>query len=437
MILNILLLRGFLMVFVSKTTLPILIVFSLIAQPLHSMKPTYYSRKHVPRYGVVDDAVAIEAGKAVAGIAIIGGIGYGLYKLCDWLFSKSNEAIIKDAAKCVDGVHQRYDACIEMFEQQLGFPGNHSERKQILFHNDEQFLYNLELIHKQSASSLLRPTQNTINQLRATSDEVNSRLQSLRSKRKEYMHVLVQMEDLSIEAGLLLEKLSFMAEYLQTNEAYFTTFELESRLLHVYEVEMHALSNYAKNPAMVREAIRSAIMSGAATTGSLYPYMRYIEKCDSDCRQLERALEMLTLAYANRFNAASQLAANLRAIYRMILTEDAYRQELRDYERAQLEKQRIEAEKSKAAAAHAQAAAAHAQACAMQQQVWELQKQNQLHAHQIQVEKERNALIGVQTVINAINPPPATEVHVYVEAPAQNQPVYYAQPPTAPFAVWE
>jgi|GEM_PF-5383625 hypothetical protein len=427
------------MVFVSKTTLSILVVFSLFTQPLHSMKNAYpyYSRKHVPRYGAVDNAVALEAGKAVAGIAIIGGIGYGIYKLCDWLFSKSNDAIIKDGTTCVTAVHQRYDSCIEMFEQQIGFPGHPQERKQILARINEQFLYNLELIHKQTASSLLRPTQTTINQLRATCDEVNGRLQSLRNKRKEHVHILVQMEDLSIEAGLLLEKLSFMAEYLQANEAYFTTFELESRLLHTYEVEIHALQMYANNPAMLREAIRSAIMSGAATTGSLYPYMRYIEKCDADCRHLERALEMLTPAYANRFTAASQLAANLRAIYRMIITEDAYRRELRDYERAQLEKQRIEAEKSKAAAAHAHAAAAHAQACAMQQQVWELQKQNQLHAHQIQVEKERNALIGVQTVINAINPPPAPEVHVHVEVPAQNQPVYYVQPPTAPFAVWE
>lgn len=388
-------------------------LLSVSISQTHAMhyKPSY------PKYGApVSDPVQ-DAGKIALGVGCLAAVGYGIYKVCDWLFTPTNEQIIKDSSNTLSEAYKRAGYLIDFFENTMSIPQNIRDQKQVISTVNEPVLYQfstLLLQRKDSIDGAISTIENTIYYLGKSRNAMADRLKNL-YKRHEFPGIISQLESLEQETAQMLTRAEFVREYLATHKKYFSLYERETYLLSAYAQEVDALDRYAGYPDSLRSAIQMCVMKYANMHHASYPYMKYIETINNDCSSLERLIESASRNYANRLNAACLLAQKLRAVYSMLLIADAYHQEMRDYERAQIEKQRVEAERAKAAAAQAQAQAAQAHAAAAQQQVWAMQQQNALQAEKNRIDNERNAIMVAQTLVNAVVAPPAPQYNVFIQ----------------------
>ena len=357
-----------------------------------------------------------DIGEAVLVVGVLAGIGYGAYKLCNWLFSKTDEQIARESSDTLTQAHVRFDSLLSFFERSLGAIPQSPHAQTVLMHNaNEVFLYDYATILLQTktyAETIISDINYTVSSLKSLENTVVNRLDNLQ-RYDSSANIFIQLQAISEELYKYRTTLEFIRNYLDCHRTYFSLFEREAQCMSYYDFELKAMDEHAGNSVYLKEVLRVSIMRHANKNNSFYPYMDYINKLQSDYCALERAIHGIAHSYNNRITVAQTLFHKMNFIYNLLLIDDAYRQELRDYERAQIEKQRLEAEKAKATAATAHAMAAQAQAAAMQQQVWELQKQNTLHAQQIQATHDQNALIAAQTIVNAINPP-QEEIHIYV-----------------------
>jgi len=374
-------------------------------------KPIY------PKYGAPADDPVRDAGKFALGVGCLAAVGYGIYKVCDWLFTPTNEQILKDTSTTLNEAHKRAGYLIDFFENSIGIPQNIRDQKRIINTVNEPVLYQFAMLivqRKDSIDGAVSTIENTVYYLSKSRNSIADRLKKL-YKHQEFPGIIAQLESLEQETAHMLICAEFVRDYLAAHKKYFTLYELEMRLLTTYAQELESLDRYAGYPDSLRPAIQMCVMKYANMHHASYPYMRYIEIINSDCSSLERLIDCISQNYTNRLGAARLLAQKLRAIYSMLLIADAYHQEMRDYERAQIEKQRIEAERAKAAAAQAQAQAAQAHAAAAQQQVWAMQQQNALQAEKNRIDNERNAILVAQTLVNAVVQPPAPQYNVFIQ----------------------
>lgn len=82
--------------------------------------------------------------KVIAGVGCIAAIGYGLYKLYDWLFSPTNETLLQNSLNALQDSRLRYADVIRFMDGQVaGIPVNVAEQKQLINGFSEATLYEL------------------------------------------------------------------------------------------------------------------------------------------------------------------------------------------------------------------------------------------------------------------------------------------------------
>lgn len=335
--------------------------------------------------------------------AVVGGIaavGYGVYKFFNWLFTPSDEKIIQQGVDALNHAHTFYDGTIEFMSSHCnGISDNVYEQQRCIKTVNEPLLYEYAVTYKQDAyiGSVLINMQHAVDSLQSAHAALAGRIKKL-CKNNGDPQTMNHMQQLDKEIVAILGRLEFVYEYFNHHQNYFTLFEAEARIMRAYESELQALSQYPINTPYVREVIRSSVMQGATPCHG-YPYMRYIDRIQADCGALGSALNSLSYHYAHRFAAAGSLLQNIKSIHALVVVEDAYHQELRDYKKEQLERQRLEAQRAQAAAA--------------QQQACEMQRQNRLHAEQLRLDAERNAIMAAQTIAQVINPPQPAQVNLF------------------------
>lgn len=370
----------------------------------------------LPRYH--QPSQAEELGKAALVIGCIAAVGYGFYKLCDWLFTKTDIQVLQEGQAALKDAEQMSRPYLDFFEHNVGNLLDAAVNREIMYALNEGLLYKFAVAHAFRTSlehSILNSLFAARSNAKAAHSMVLERIHTLR-KKNDHTGMIAQLEAVQHQLQDAITRINFVYEYLHQHRSYYALLLNEYSVMKQHEYELSAFAQYAQNPVMLREILRVAVMR-QATSQMTYPYMNYIQKMQSVIQQLDHQINSLSCNYPERRSAAHSLLTNLNAMYNMLIIEDAYRQELRDYERAQLEKQRIEAEQAKAAAAQAAAHAAQVQANAMQAQAWELQKQNQLYAQQNQlqaqqnrIEQDRNVILTAQTIVDVVNP---RQVHVY------------------------
>lgn len=388
------------------------LVMVLLGSNINAMD-YFHPRVHVHHR---HNSQAEDLGKAVVAVGCIAAIGYGFYKLCDWLFSKTDVQVLQEAQNANNAAEKATNAYVEFFERKWGvFSSLSSTQKREIMHSlDEGILYQFAVAHAFRNSveyTILRDLSNSLTNAKAAHSMVVERVHKLH-KKKDVTGMVTQLEAMQQVLQETIARIEFVYEYLHQHRSYYALINKEYQLLKRYENELNALKQFDSNPSALRESLRIAVMSHAHSRMT-YPYMKYIKTMGLEISDLSNQIDSLSCHYPERMAAARTLLARLQSIYNMLIIEDAYRQELRDYERAQLEKQRIEAEQAKAAAAQAAAHAAQVQANAMQQQAWEMQKQNQLYAQQNQLQAEQNAILATQVIVDAVNPKPKQEVYIY------------------------
>lgn len=339
-----------------------------------------------PRYSHHHNSNSPTVVETVAAIGIVAAVAYGFYKLCDWLFTKTDEQILHESRLCWSSAYDNTKKYIDVLKEGIGaFPESRKEQQKVIKQVDEDFLYQCALKKMYISSHTLSGYAQQV----ADAGHASSKRAADLSKKQPHLPIIIKLEKVSNELGELHTQIVFAAEFMREHESYFDLFELESHQLIAYEFELSSLDYHANNPLYLREALRMAVMKKAAHERVSYPYMKYVEDMEREIKNLKHHIDRLAYAYHNRAKGAHLLLQRLDTIYNIVVSEDAYRQELRDYKKEMLERERIAAEQAKAqaAAVQAQAAvsqahAAHMQAQAMQQQANALHQQNQLQQQQ-------------------------------------------------------
>lgn len=310
--------------------------------------------------------------QTIAAVGIIAAATYGVYKFCQWLFSKTDEQILHEARVCYEQALSATGTGIEVIHEGVGeFPESRKEQHNIIRNMSEDFLYQSAIAKLYSYShSFVKHEQEVAYAVCMVQD----RIAKIHEKAL-HCPILKELKEMHSDLSHLRFELAFCRDFLKEHTAYYELFELEAHAMGTYEFEINAVDSYADNPPYLREAMRMAVMKKASHNRISYPFMAYIEMLERDMKNLESHMKNLPSRYHNRFKGAQRLLQKLDTAYNIVVSEDAYRQELRDYKKEMLERERIAAEQAKAHAAHLQAQA-------LQQQAYEMHKQNKLQQQQ-------------------------------------------------------
>ena len=367
----------------------------------------HYTRMHSGTNGVA---------KTVLGVGILAAVGYGLYKLFDWLFTESDQQLLSRCEYAAQRVHDECDNLIMFFSHHAIIPTTLNAKKNCIESLHEPFLNQCQELFtakKQLVKDRIYILDRYISDLCSVQSSLTNRITQLQARNKSSVHIY-QMEKLHEKVVVLLETVEFIRSYLNYHVSYFEIAQLYTQLVSKYEPMLSVLSQYGTSSTQFAQALSITIMSTAAQSGDTFAYMHYAQDLSNDLERIKRLYNDLPYNYSNIASNTRILLQNLTVIYQTIIVDSKYHQELRDYERVCLEKQRIEIEQSKAYAAHMQANAARVQAEAMQHQAQELSAQNYLHAQQLQVDQQRNALLHTQNYLSAVTAMQKPEVYVYM-----------------------
>lgn len=387
---------------IAKKFLSLLLLFSVSFQVSYAAYPPYGHDHYRRSSGEFENVAA-----AVVSVGCLAAIGYGVYKLCDWLFTPTNERLLKDGIDAISHAHRQHDATIFFVESHFScIPDQIRDQKKLVQGINEPLLYEYAISHKRNTSidSILSGISGSIAVLQSHHKALAERVRKLKNSNVhpgalEIWDAVAKMQALDQEIVGLLCKLEFIHDYFAHHKNYFSLFDIEARLMREYEFELSAAYSNLANSIYMKEAVKASIMRNPHARSG-YPYLHYGDRVQSDCKMLGGAITMLSYNYANRIEAAQALLNILHAIQSIVLSEDAYHREVRDHKKEQLEKQRIEAER--------------AQAAALEHQANEMRRQNSLRAEQNRLQAERNAIMATQAVVSAFNPPQQPQVHVYV-----------------------
>ncbi len=317
--------------------------------------------------------------KTIVGVGVLAAIGYGLYTFFDWLFTKTDEQVLKEAKKTLSNAFDATKNGILMIKEGVGeFPVCSKEQHKVIKNISEDFLYQSALARLYSYGHSFEKHAHEIDNALAM---VHNRIAKIKKKNLP-CPIMAKLESIALELEDTYRELSFCGAFVSEHASYYHLFELESKYMGFYEYELGSVDYHAHNPPYLREALRVGVMKKSSGTHNAYPYMAYVEIIERDIKKLEHAIAQLSYRYENRHKGSTRLLEKLTLVHTMVISEDAYRQELRDYKKEMIERERLAAEKAKADAAAAQAHAAHMQAIAMQQQAQALHEQNHILASQ-------------------------------------------------------
>lgn len=290
--------------------------------------------------------------------------GYGLYKLCDWAFSRTDEQIIADVETQMNRGQNDFNAGLTIIER--GLSSIDSLQNNRLYPIEEPILYELALMHFNRHITNL----NYSNSLRSLIDVLNSESRVITNRldilSKKVAHdislhrIYNHLNELSSKVTTFLTKLRFLHEYLLRHNAYFLLYETEASLLKRYDQELVVYTNYRYDTYACNQLIRGSVLK--INQSQEYPFMKYAQKLQFDLNRLQENRVQAAYEYVNRLSAALELYDKLNAIYTIVITDPSYTHEIHAYQAAERERQRLEMERMKVAA--------------LQQQAWHLQQQN-------------------------------------------------------------
>lgn len=347
---------------------------------------------------------------AACALAVGGAVvaSYGLYTLCNWLFTPSDETLVKNCRNSLKDA-QIYSDYIDAIENEFGSVPKLSEKPRMLNEVREPLLYQLagKIHKKQGISTLLYNLECVVRGMKESHNALQGRIYRL-LKNNDCAIVspfFKEMQDLQEQSGQYLNKVGFAYEFLAAHISFFKLFEQESSLIRVYERELNALDMHgAYNTCPLSQELRIAVMSLGSKHTVPYPYIHYIQRLKSDIAELEKNLSHLAYNYTNRISAASALLNKLMIISDLLIIEDSYANELREQEKVRIEREKIQIQER-------QAAALENQSWQMREQAIQLQRQNELKEKELRLEKERNAILWSQQFQQ-----PAPQYHVHIDA---------------------
>ena len=166
----------------------------------------------------------------------------------------------------------------------------------------------------------------------------------LEERDEETARIYRKMKAIGKELEILMPKLAFLYDYLKHHESYFILFQIEDKLLCVYERDMRTAKTYAGDIVYARELIHQSVMLKQQRHHDSYPYRWYLRQLDDDIYAMARTASLLTYEYPARYGAAYDLVRELEAVRAIIIGSPYYMDELRAIEHANLVHEALQAQ---------------------------------------------------------------------------------------------
>jgi hypothetical protein len=304
----------------SKYTIWLLIIFLISSTTIQLSK----AESHCDSFETVAKATIIAT--------VAASCGYGLCKLGQWLFKKSNDQILFEAENSYQHTHNEYSHLMEVWQQEIYCP------------TDEALLRRLPLDNEKCIYSYLRTLEDHLAHLKNHKKNLNERIEELEIKHNE-IFMLNRMKKLEVSISQLHTFLTIIYKYLDLHKAYFNLYSDVKTLRKKYKNEFEQSDNYSYNEQFFNKILIAIIMSNKDK--SRYPYLHYVEMLESSISTLRSSLKNLTQSYCSVEENAYTLLQHLEYIHSLVIIHQPYHTELAERERNRLEEQRIKLEKEK------------------------------------------------------------------------------------------
>lgn len=349
----------------------ILLLLSICATSVHPQQVDNHQRSlmgNVALYGMY-------------GVGIVCGIGL-IYKTVQWFTYESNQEVLRKARMAYDITYAQYDGLAVRLEQSLGLD---YERGYAIGHRaetiQETVLYGLATdiwCRCNDMTSFRDDLDATITQLRGARDALEKRLNDLSINSEHDLikkHIAHDMQKTMQNMDMMLPRINLLYKSLYHHRTYFNLYETEARLGNKYRAELDMMALYAHDhERVVQEIKKSALIRFGH---GLYPHVKYGAELELDVNSLHHALKNLAYNYPDRIMWAQKLYGTLFKAKEIIITDPLYAYELREKEKARIEKERLDAlkERNKIEKEKAEIARAHANAQFQQARVEERKAQ--------------------------------------------------------------
>ncbi len=288
-----------------------------------------------------------DIGKPLAiGSALIAGVG-GLIGLGSWLASESDQELLYRARDSYQQIRKAHNALIVKIEDTYKVSEPYLNANNVVHTVNETLLYDLAgsfARGQQDISSYISRLNNHISDLRSVSDRLQSRMNTLRTSSYENVTIREMVHQMNairetIRSGL--PHLALLRDYLAEHKTYFVIFDAENSARKRYSRELAALSSGYYDRSLVLDEIKYVVMANQSHGRRTYPYLHYVSQIEEQIAHLEQSLKRPTYNYPDRLGWARWTLDNLLYIKSLIITTDAYAQEWRDRERAELEREQL------------------------------------------------------------------------------------------------
>ena len=322
------------------------------------------------------DSDSLNTGAAVAvGAAVVGAVGYGLYKVGSWLFGSSDESVLDQTRSCVNSATKRYKKLINYMHHELSISADSGigEQRANIARVSEDDLYAMarhdlfkDVNHECAA------LQGDLSAQRSQLKTAHKRINGLRKKSHHDPMLRRDLEAAAQELRSLIVNLEVVYDFLTQHQAYFV----------LYSHEAFARRTYTRELQLIDRGQEDMIVTHAMSIGRelnyRYPLTSYLNKVDHDRSVLKSALKN-GRHYPSRVEWAAHVYDSLSEIASLISSNPAHAQEVRDEQHERQQRELMELQRQ--------------QNWMMQQQLWQMERKNQLKHQELLVKHTRPTVI--------------------------------------------
>ncbi len=242
--------------------------------------------------------------------AIVTTCGYSIYKVGEWIFSKTDEELYDEACDYYGKTEHKYRQLITTYCQEIYCP------------TIEHLLTRLPIDKKLSFECYLYQMQSSIETLKDYNNQLECR------KWRATTPLLNSMNKLQKRIDCLIKSLNPIYKMLSDNKAYFIAKQLYKKSLKEYEKFIHIYQNCYLDDSSARTKKLNKLFTPLIQDGNSYrrPFGIFVSHLGIDIKNLQKTLEGL-YGYPILEQKVSDLIKNLKKIRAIVKMNKNYTNE--------------------------------------------------------------------------------------------------------------
>lgn len=351
----------------------------MLAQPVSSINAGHHSS---------DDNSGIAIALAVGGAALAGA---GIYALCDWLFSRTDQQVLSDANTLIASIDARYTRLYEIFINHLGDRNTFSAASYTM-----PLLENIEYAELKNVSigSYIANVSSSVLALHKEHACIGKRLAALEKRMHKdpqagFMHR--ELQQASAKLNKRLVRLRSMQNFLEYHQPFFELLGANTAIYQKHCAILAQLAYVMQYPAALA-GLAPLIMASKDMQGQRFVYLSYYNQLTSDIRRLHNALHAVRVAYEPLASSSAALERDLELLSGIIRSSDRYAQEYHQHEVEEAQRKQLEIQQAMLKAEQEKAAAER-------ERLRLLAEQNRLEAKKLELKRQELDQKGETVII--------------------------------------